>query len=307
MIDVQKLYDVFLNPNHKLDSANLEWFVNRIREVVVKSFSESGKARPPRLRASNFGKKDRELWFEFNQKRLGMDGVISQIEHGGEIDDINTNFISGDTYMKFLNGDIIEAILILLMKEAGYSVDVSQPELNVNDVTGHPDCIVTHTDGTTEVIDTKSASRFAFGPKFVDGGLINGDDAFGYVGQNSHYRQATKANTSGWLAANKDTGELAYLELPREKEIDAHKRIDYLKDILRKPEPPPELCHPLEQDKDGNTKIGKGCGYCVFKHQCHEGLRGFKHNGKWTYYTNIVKEPKGVEWKADAEYYAEEE
>lgn len=297
-IKVDRLYSVFTNPDHKVSPENIDWFVNRIREVVTKSLSESGKAKSPRLRASNIGKKDRELWFEFNQKKLGLEGTMLQIEHGNEVDDLNSSFIGGDTYMKFLYGDITEALLVLLMKEAGYDVNVDQTELKVNDVTGHADGIVTHNNGEREVIDTKSASRFAFEPKFVEGSLLEGDDAFGYVGQNSHYRQATGADKSGWLAANKDTGEIAYLELPREKEIDVVARVDHLKNILRQPAPPENYCYELENDKDGNTKLPKGCGFCAFKHQCHPGLRGFKHSGKWTYYTEIVKQPKGEEWNA---------
>lgn len=295
MIDVEALYSVFTNPEHKTNPENIDWFVNRIREVVTRSLGESGKAKPPRLRASNIGKKDRELWFEFNQKRLGIDGTVLQIEHGNEVDDLNSNFIDGPTYMKFLYGDIIEAILVLLMKEAGYNLDVSQEELAVDRVTGHADCIVHHSNDQREVIDTKSASRFAFEPKFVKGDLLNGDDAFGYIGQNSHYRQATNADASGWLAANKDTGELAYLSLPREKEIDVPERVAHLKKVLREPTPPKEFCYPLEKDKEGNTKLGKGCCYCAFKFNCHEGLRAFKHSGKWTYYTDIKKQPKGEE------------
>lgn len=295
-IKVDRLYSVFTNPDHKVSPENIDWFVNRIREVVTKSLSESGKAKSPRLRASNIGKKDRELWFEFNQKRLGLDGVMLQIEHGNEIEDIPSSFISGDTYMKFLYGDITEALLVLLMKEAGYNVDVSQEELKVGEVSGHADCKVTHEDGLKEVIDTKSASRFAFEPKFVQGDLLNGDDPFGYIGQNSHYRQATNSDTSGWLAANKDTGEIAYLELPREKEIDVAARVEHLKKMIKSPEPPENYCYELERDKDGNTKLPKGCGWCVFKHPCYPGLRAFKNSGKWTYYTEIKKQPKGEEW-----------
>jgi hypothetical protein len=295
-IDVEKLYSVFTSPDHKVSPENIDWFVNRIREVVTRSLSESGKAKSPRLRASNIGKKDRELWFEFNQKRLGTEGLMLQIEHGNEVDDLPSRFIGGDTYMKFLYGDITEALLVLLMKEAGYDVDVSQEELKVGEVSGHADCRITYPDKTTEVIDTKSASRFAFEPKFVKGELLEGNDAFGYVGQNSHYRQATNADKSGWLAANKDTGEIAYLELPREKEINVAERVTHLKKILKAPEPPAEYCHEPEKDKDGNTKLPKDCGWCVFKQQCHPGLRSFKHSGKWTYYTDVKKQPKGEEW-----------
>lgn len=296
-VDISKLYEVFTNPNHKVNPDNIEWFISRVREVVVKSFSESGKAKPPRLRASNIGKKDRELWFEFNQKRLGIQGTQLQVEHGNEVDDMAAYAIDGATYAKFLNGDIWEAILVLLLKEAGYKVDVSQNELAINQVTGHPDCVITHPNNTREVIDTKSASRFAFGPKFVQGDLLEGNDGFGYIGQNSHYRQATNADGSGWLAVNKDTGEMAYLRLPVDQEIDVFSRVEHLKKILKEPQPPEALCYPTKQDKDGNTKIAKECGWCPFKKQCFKDkLRTFRNAGKWEHYTEIVKQPKGEEW-----------
>lgn len=300
-IDVDKLYSVFLNPEHKVSPENIDWFVERVRAVVTKSFSESGKAKPPRLRASVIGKKDKQLYFEFNQNKYeGLEGSLVQIEHGNEVDDVAANFLTGADYFKFLYGDVIEAILVLLMKEAGYECDTSDDEIKLNGVTGHKDVVVTHPDKTTEVVDTKSASRFAFEPKFVKGELLEGNDAFGYIGQNSLYRQALNADKSGWLAANKDTGEIAYLALPRDKEIDAHARIDHLKKILRAPEPPSEDCYPEETDKLGNSYLGSDCRYCPFKFACKassnngKGLRAVKVNKKWVYYTNLIKEPKGA-------------
>lgn len=297
-LDVNKLYRVFTNPNHKTDSGNIEWAVNRFREVVTRSFSESGKAKPPRVRASNIGKPDRQLWFEFNQNKIGLGDAMLQIEHGNEVDDVPANFIDGPTYMKFLYGDIIEIILVLLCKEAGYDVDVDQTELNIDKVTGHPDMIVTHPDGKREVVDTKSASRFSFDAKFEGESVVNGDDPFGYIGQNSFYRQATNADQSGWLTANKDTGKLNYLPLPKDKEIGVEERVGYLKTMLKGAEPPEQLCYPLEEEaKTGNKKINKECSFCPFKFQCHGPMKVYKQGKKWAYYPvdEIKETPKGEE------------
>ena len=64
------------------------------------------------------------------------------------------------------------------------------------------DCVI---DG--EVVDIKTASGFAF-KKFRDGTLAE-DDAFGYMAQLAGYEQAEGTKNGGFLALNKESGELA--------------------------------------------------------------------------------------------------
>ena len=58
-----------------------------------------------------------------------------------------------------------------------------------------------------EVIDIKSASGYAF-QKFKNGTLAD-DDAFGYMAQLAGYEKAEGTTGGGFLAINKENGELA--------------------------------------------------------------------------------------------------
>ena len=85
---------------------------------------------------------------------------------------------------------------------AGHKVTDEQKEVKVGGILGHMDCKI---DG--EVVDIKSASGYAF-QKFKNGTLAE-DDVFGYMAQLAGYEQAEKSTGGGFLAINKENGELA--------------------------------------------------------------------------------------------------
>ena len=75
----------------------------------------------------------------------------------------------------------------------------------MNGIKGHIDCKI---DG--EVVDIKSTSGFSFN-KFKNGTLPD-YDSFGYMSQLAGYEAAEGTNNGGFLAINKETGELWFFQ-----------------------------------------------------------------------------------------------
>ena len=141
------------------------------------------------LRMSNKGRPTRQLWYDLNSEESNIP-------------------ISPPTFIKFLYGHILEEVVLFLVRLAGHKVDDEQRNVSVKGVKGHMDCTI---DG--EVVDVKTASGYAF-KKFRDGTLAE-QDTFGYMSQLASYEEAMGTNSGGFLALNKETGELA-LFIPEE-------------------------------------------------------------------------------------------
>ncbi|CAN5950621.1 unnamed protein product [Sphagnum jensenii] len=108
------------------------------------------------LRMSNIGKGARQLWYE---KRYGR----------GEK-------FEAPTLIKFIFGELVEQLVLFLVKQSGHIVTDCQAEVSLGGVKGHIDADI---DGVTT--DVKSASTHSF-KKFADGSLQD-NDPFGYIEQ----------------------------------------------------------------------------------------------------------------------------
>ena len=120
--------------------------------------------------------------------------------------------------MRFLFGDLVEAIAILVIKASGIKVVAEQKPcelfLGKERIKGTLDVILDE-DGDLKVWDIKSASPYAFDYKFGRGyGAIKEDDAFGYIMQGHLYGEAQNLPFGGWIVVNKSTGEWAVIEAP---------------------------------------------------------------------------------------------
>ncbi|MDA7495947.1 hypothetical protein N8469_00375 [bacterium] len=224
------------------------------------------------VRMSNVGKPSRQMWFE---KR----------------DPNGRGSIDGATQIKFLYGHVLEEIVLMLVRMAGHNVTDEQKEVKVNGIVGHMDCKI-----NGEVVDVKSASKFAFN-KFQNGTLA-ADDPFGYLGQLAGYEEAEGTDEGGFLVINKESGELCMYTPDDLDKPNINTKINTLLDEL-KLDKPPELCYtPIPDGKKGNMKLPKGCSWCKYKHECHKdandgaGLRTFKYSTGYTYLTEVVAEPK---------------
>ena len=217
------------------------------------------------VRMSNVGKPDRQLWYEVN---------------GAEGEPLRPN-----TRIKFLYGDIIEALALFLARAAGHEVTGTQKEVELEGVKGHIDCVI---DGV--LVDVKSASKFAY-KKFKDGTLPE-DDAFGYMHQISGYKQAGGWGRCAFLAFNKESGDMVTYE-PDDIDLDHNtdQRIRHVKDMVQMAQPPARCHEPIADGKSGNMKLGVVCSYCAYKDTCWPELRTFIYSNGPRYLTTVAREP----------------
>lgn len=230
------------------------------------------------LRMSNIGRPERRLWFDAH----------TQTE--------TTEKLEPNIQIKFLYGHLLEVLLLFFVKLSGHKLTNMQKEITVNGIKGHMDCMI---DG--EVVDVKTASGYAY-KKFKEGTLSE-DDSFGYLAQLAGYEKAEGTNKGGFLVMNKETGELCtYIPDDMEKPNIVSK-IENVKELIVKNEPP-EFCYdPVPEGASGNMKLARGCTWCPHKIECHkdandgQGLRVFNYAKGPVYFTKIVKEPKVEEVK----------
>ena len=143
--------------------------------------------------------------------------------------------------MKFLMGDLLEALAIAIMKSAGVNIESEQESVNIkfskdgkkfDKVTGTYDVKI---DG--KVYDIKTASPAAFNTKFSSFGgytKIKEDDPFGYIMQGYLYSEASGSPFGGWIAINKATGEWSVCETPDITDKDKQEALDLAKSNLYK-------------------------------------------------------------------------
>ena len=274
---VEDIYDTIsvLNAGTALNitEEDLDAFGDAIKEALRKWSHPKERSSKNNLRMSNVGKPMRQLWYDLKSEEEDQLPLESSV------------------FIKFLYGHILEEVVLLLVKLAGHEVTSEQKEVDVDGVLGHMDCKI---DG--EVIDIKTASGFAF-KKFRDGTLRN-DDPFGYMSQLSGYEESEQTNDGGFLALNKETGELA-LYCPEELDKpNVKKKIKTIRSFLNSDELPDQCYESVPEGKSGNMKLHRQCVYCRHKNTCHkdvnggEGLRVFKYANKLVYFTKVVKEPR---------------
>ena len=243
-----------------------------IKEALMSWAVPSERNKDFTLRMSNIGKPSRQLWFEKRDPE-GRGGV------------------NGPTQIKFLYGHLLEEIVLMLVRMAGYNVTDEQKEVKVKGIVGHMDCKI---EG--EVVDVKSASNFAF-KKFQQGRLAQ-DDPFGYLGQLAGYEEAEGTEEGGFLVINKESGELC-MHCPEDLDKpNINTKIDQLISALEVDDLP-EMCYsPIPDGKKGNFKLPKGCSWCKYKFECHKdsndgnGLRVFKYANGLSYLTHVEVEPQ---------------
>ena len=230
------------------------------------------KATSQTLRMSNIGKPERQLWYDMHEER----DTSSSVEPS--------------TFIKFLYGHILEALLIFFVKLAGHKVTAQQKQVSVKGIKGHMDC---KNDG--EVVDIKTASGYAF-RKFREGTLAE-QDTFGYLAQLAGYEAAEKTSEGGFLAFNKETGELALFRPQDLDKPNIKDKINKVKQIIKSDSPPDYCFAEIPEGKAGNMKLPKECTFCPYKFKCRsdsnngEGLRVFSYAKGPVYFTKIVKEP----------------
>jgi len=190
-----------------------------------------------------------------------------------------------------LYGHLLEEVVLFLVNLSGHKITDQQKEVKIKGIKGHMDCKI---DG--EVVDIKSASNFAF-RKFKDGTLPN-KDSFGYLAQLAGYEEAEKTTGGGFLAINKESGELSLFKPQSLDKPNIRQKIDTLNKQLKKKTPPARCYAPIPNGSYGNMQLPTECKWCPHKFVCHadanegKGLRTFKYSTGFTYLTKVVRLPK---------------
>jgi hypothetical protein len=257
-------------------------FGENVKQILRNNITEHEFDRR-KLRMSNIGKKDRQLWYAYN----GVEGEK----------------LMPHTRIKFLYGHLIEEMVLALTKLAGHDVTDEQKQVEVDGIKGSMDCKI---DGV--LTDVKSSSPYGF-KKFKDGSLID-NDPFGYVEQIKGYAHAEGETKFGWLVMDKTNGHLTYLKYDMEDEsqwywsklnfFSSPERIKNIKAVVKQPNPPKKCYGHIPDGKSGNMKLGTGCSYCSYKYTCWEGgLRTFIYSNGPRYLTFVAREPDVLEVDAN--------
>ena len=194
---------------------------------------------------------------------------------------------TGKQRLRFLYGDILEAVILWLAKLAGHTVESQQESVELDKVKGHIDAII---DG--DLVDVKSCSPQSY-KKFI-GGTLPSCDPFGYLAQISGYKECLQKNKAHFLAVDKVSGDLClYTPDPEFDLPDPHEVIKSAREAIctKNFKDLPPCSEPVPAGKSGNMKLSTDCKYCVFRNKCWENLRVFKYQTGPEYFTKIVKEP----------------
>ena len=262
------------NKHIDLDEDTIEQFGESMKQILY-DWSHPTPRGKPALRMSNIGRKERQLWYD-----MKSEGTPERMPPS--------------LFIKFLYGHLLEEIVLFLVKLSGHEVTSEQKEITVSGIKGHMDCVI---DG--EVVDVKTASGFAF-KKFTDGTLAE-QDAFGYMAQLAGYEEAEGTNNGGFLALNKESGELAMFRPDDFDKPNIKKKISSVKKAVKLKTPPERCYNPIPDGKSGNMQLPKGCVYCRHKFECHKdanegkGLRVFKYSNGNRYLTQVPKVPNVIE------------
>ena len=273
--DIYNKIGVLADGEHiDLDPETIDQFGESMKEILYK-WSHPEPRSGATLRMSNIGKKPRQLWFDMKSEDTAEKMPPS-------------------LFIKFLYGHLLEEIVLFLIKLSGHKVTSEQKEVKVSGIKGHMDCVI---DG--EVVDIKTASGYAF-KKFRDGTLAE-NDMFGYMAQLAGYEAAEGTDKGGFLALNKESGELALYRPDNFDKPNIKKKITDIKKAV-KLATPPDLCYnPVPDGKSGNMQLPRECVYCRHKFECHKdanegkGLRVFKYSNGLRYLTQTPKPPKVIE------------
>lgn len=253
-------------------------FASNIVDKLHKLFTPRTKERRAKtLYASEVGNPCmRKTWYSYH--------------YPAAAEDLHVNAL-----IKFLYGDILEELLLLLAAMAGHEVGNRQRliEYILTDgwtVRGRIDATI---DG--HVIDVKSASSLGF-QKFLNGLK---DDPFGYKTQLGIYGPTAE---SGFLVINKETGALTFTDTGAEVDQQSSlAQCNKLVNALEKGDlnPPDRAFDERPDGSSGNMKLGTECSYCLYKKHCWatanggKGLRLFMYSGnRPVYLTKVVREPK---------------
>lgn len=194
--------------------------------------------------------------------------------------------------MTFLQGDILEAVTVILAKSAGVDLSDEQKTVTINGVDGHIDGIVT-IDGVRYIFECKSMNNRRW-----LGAKKDGITDSGYLAQGHSYAVAEGCVGVIWVCVNKDTGQM-FEDIQETNPAIIQDVVNNI-NMLRESKSPFEFNqHPYEEETwyknpTGNKILKYPCTYCDFTVSCwgeatimYRGKAtkqygGKVHEGKWT-------------------------
>jgi hypothetical protein len=221
--------------------------------------------------------------FRIRMSGLGRPLCQQQLEQQGNKQDVAYNDV-----MRFLIGDLVEAVAVFALKGAGVRVVKEQEpcslELAGQTINGTLDVVLEDMDGE-KVWDIKSASPWSYDNKFSKRGgydVIKEDDAFGYIMQGYLYSESQGKPFGGWIAINKSTGEWDFVAAPENQAEDrdeylteAKSRVKHLTENGKFKVPftaePERYTEKGVKIETGNKLLPKTCSFCSFKENCWKG------------------------------------
>ena len=232
---------------------------------------------------TQFNEGERE--FRMSMSSIGKPLCMQQMQKAGaekELDPPNLK-------TKFAYGYLTKALVMAILEAAGVDVDEFQTEVEVTlagvKIHGTLDVVI---DG--KVWDIKSVTSRAFRDTYSreDGfkRLVD-DDPFGYVSQGYLYGRGRGLPFGGWIALNKENGEIAVLTAPRngdKYEVAAIKHAEDNVDALISDKPFKRCFVPVDDTyytkPTGKKVLHTRCVYCGFKKTCWGDQIKFKGRGK---------------------------
>ena len=290
---IPDIHGLLIEEGHQINEENFAVFMDAIESAVRRAIQEPGVVGGNgNLRLSKSGTGLRRVWYDAHRE-IPEDASETPVKEVGE------------NLLRFLSGHVIEALLLLLAKEAGHSVEYEQEEVEVEGIIGHNDAVI---DG--HMVDIKTASQFSF-DKFKTGDIKFGNDPFGYMAQISSYKTGfqnkypeydLKHGAYFW-AYNKSNSEMVLTAVGDRDFVDSAGMLRDQKRTLEQAAPPPTLCYPEEDEgKGGNKVVNKNCTWCPHFKDCYKDylgkdLRAFKYSNGVKYFTHVEKEPRVEEIK----------
>lgn len=264
---IEDIHEFLRNPPEELPEKDTEALGQRIARMISEKLSKKGR-QEFRLRISNLGEHcDRKTWYSQYMPEAAEP-------------------LSADARMKFLFGDILEALLMFLAKAAGHTVEHEQETVEIDGVVGHVDGTI---DG--ELVDCKSASTMGFS-KFREHTLDLHDD-FGYLVQLGGYGSKLGTGRDHFLAVDKQFGHIV-LDSWEKSELNFEQLVKNKRKVLSSKTPPERGYGHEKFQESGNRKLSVPCSYCPFKRECWPGLRTFLYSGKPVFLAVVKREPSAT-------------
>jgi hypothetical protein len=192
---------------------------------------------------------------------------------------------------KFAYGYLTEALVMSIIEAAGIKVESFQEEVEVDlggkqPIQGTLDVVI---DGKVwDIKSTASRSFYSVYSKPDGFDKLAADDAFGYIPQGYLYAEGKGLPFGGWIALNKESGEIAVLEAPTGAKGEKY-RLAALAEakanqLALESDQPFERCYGPVQDTisgkpTGHKTLHLRCRYCPYKQVCWGDKIKFRARG----------------------------